>query len=168
MPFETDFSGSLKDLKKANRARVLVMLKSNWIFFLLIFIGIPAMISGHEIITGDKGAVFTLVTSPILMVIMLFIAVDISTKMLFEKNNTKGNLSIHYTFYDDEFQMETPLIKNTVRYDALNSIGEDKDYFFFKLSPSKVLVIQKNNCSPELISFLQGKAVNINSRGKTK
>ena len=88
--------------------------------------------------------------------------------MLFEKNNTKGNLSIHYTFYDDEFQMETPLIKNTVRYDALNSIGEDKDYFFFKLSPSKVLVIQKNNCSPELISFLQGKAVNINSRGKTK
>ena len=85
MPFETDFSGSLKDLKKANRARVLVMLKSNWIFFLLIFIGIPAMISGHEIITGDKGAVFTLVTSPILMVIMLFIAQRCCSKKIIQK-----------------------------------------------------------------------------------
>lgn len=166
MPLETDLLCSLQDLKKVNRARMLALLKSNWLFFLLIFVGIPTIISVQDLMRGDKGAIFTLVTSPFLLLLALFIATEMSTKMVFEKNKTQGNMHIHYTFFNDEFQMETALIKNMIRYDALRGITEDRNYFFLKLSSSKILVVQKQNCSPELISFLQEKAAVIKSKGK--
>ncbi|WP_026670519.1 YcxB family protein [Butyrivibrio sp. AE3006] len=166
MPLETDLLCSLQDLKKANRARMLALLKSNWLFFLLIFVGIPTIISVQDLMRGDKGAIFTWVASPFLLLLALFIATEMSTKMVFEKNKTQGNIHIHYTFFNDEFQMETALIKNMIRYDALRGITEDRNYFFLKLSSSKILVVQKQNCSPELISFLQEKAAAIKPKGK--
>ncbi|WP_026496949.1 YcxB family protein [Butyrivibrio sp. WCD3002] len=166
MPLETDLLCSLQDLKKVNKARMLALLKSNWLFFLLIFVGIPTIISVQDLMRGDKGAIFTWVTSPFLLLLALFIATEMSTKMVFKKNKTQGNMHIHYTFFNEEFQMETALIKNMIRYDALRGITEDRNYFFLKLSSSKILVVQKQNCSPELISFLQEKAAVIKSKGK--
>lgn len=168
MPFETDLSCELKDIKKINRARVLVMLKSNWLFILWMLIVILAIVYGPGIIEGDKGTIFTAVTAPFVILVAFFIAIEMSTKMVFNKNKAAGNLHIHYTFYEDEFQMDSALVKNTIRFDALRGIDEDRNYFFLKLAPSKVLVVEKQNCSTELISFLKKKAASINSRGKKK
>lgn len=168
MPFETVFSCTLKELQKANRARMFVLFKSNWLIFLSVFIGIPAITYGQGIMEGDKATIISGLTVPFVLVLVFYIAIMISTKMVFEKNRTSDKLDIHYRFYDDGFQMESPLIKNSVSYDALNRIYEDKDYFFLKLSSSKILVVQKTNCSPELISFLKEKAALINSGGKRK
>ena len=166
MPLETDFICTLKDLKKANRARMLATIKSNWLVALLILIGIPALVNGQYVIAGEKGAIFSWISGQILLFLVLLITLDIVTKMQFDKNKTTGNLNIHFTFYEDEFQMQTPLVKNMISFDALHSIDESKDFFFLKLAPSKMVTVQKQNCSPELISFLQQKAVDINSRSK--
>ena len=168
MPFETYLSCELKDLKKVNRARVLVMLKSSWLFILLIVIGSLAIVNGPGIIEGDKGTIFSAVTAPFVIVLAFFIAMEMATRMVFKKNKAAGIQNIHYSFYEDEFQMDSSLVKNTIRFDALRGIDEDRNFFFLKLAPSKVLVVQKQNCSPELISFLKEKAASINSRGKKK
>ena len=166
MSFETDFVCTHKDLKKANRAKLLATIKSNWLISILIFIGIPTITYGPGLIEGDKATIFTWVTAPFLMIFLYFLVIDVVTKMQFNKNKTTGNLNIHFIFHDDEFEMQTSLIKNAIRYDALHSIDENKDFFFIKLSSSKMVVVQKYNCSPELISFLQEKAVAIKSREK--
>ena len=161
MPFETDLSCELKDLKKANRARMFVLLKSNWLFILVMLLVVTAAVSGPGLIAGDATEIISVVTFPFVMLLALFIATDVATKMVFNKYKAAGIQNIHYTFYDDEFQMDSSLVKNTVRYDALRGIDENRDYFFLKVSSSKVLVVQKQNCSPELIAFLREKEAGI-------
>lgn len=85
MPFETDLSCELKDLKKANRARMLVLLKSNWLFILVMLLVVTAAVSGPGLIEGDKGEIFSAVTFPFVMLLALFIATDVATKMVFNK-----------------------------------------------------------------------------------
>ena len=168
MQFETDFLCSYKDLRKANWARFIAMLKSNWLISISVLVGIPVIVNGPGIIEGDRASLISGITGPFILVLVYFMVITIITKMQFEKNKTTGNLNIHFTFCEDEFQMETPLVKNAIRYDALHRIDENRDFFFLKLSPTKMIVVQKHNCPSELIAFLQDKAVTVNSMGMSK
>ena len=162
MPFETDFSCTYREFRKTSWARLFVTFKSYWFIFLIAFIGIFFMTLGR-ILEGTSQFIIADLLSPLMILLVFCISMEIGIKMVFEKNKTADRVNTHYVFYNDGFQMSTPSVTNSIRYDALNRIYENKDYFFLKIS-SRVLMVQKCNCSPELISFLQEKAANFRGR----
>ena len=100
----------------------------------------------------------------ILVEIILVIFIPINIKSTYRSNKTMMNGSdVKIDFYNDHF--EEASIKGTAKvdYKDLYKIIETKTHFYLMLAKNQGGIIIKQNCTPELIAFLQElkKKVNI-------
>lgn len=92
----------------------------------------------------------------ILFAVILSAAVLISIKITYRSNkHMQNNVVATMHFYGDSLEEETPSGKVSVKYAELSKIIETKTNFYLMLAKNQGIIIVKQNCSPELIDFLQ-------------
>ena len=76
--------------------------------------------------------------------------------------------TIHYSFYEDEIELTSPAASSKMKYEKLYSALEDDKNILLLLSARQYLIIRKEKCSDELLSFLHVKMDEINARKAKK
>ena len=76
-------------------------------------------------------------------------------KKAFFSNKMAQNVSFHFDFHEDYVEGTSPQGKSLVKYEQLYKIHETKSHFYLMSSRIAGSIIRKQNCSPELITFLQ-------------
>lgn len=75
-------------------------------------------------------------------------------KEVFEKNKETQNLVMELDFYQDHYEQTSQLGNTSVRYSQLYKILENKTNYYLMISPYLGSIVLKDNCSPDLIEFL--------------
>ena len=70
----------------------------------------------------------------------------------------------YYGFFEDYMEQTTRKGMNRIYYDQLYEIIETETHFYPMIRKNTGYLIRKENCRPELIAFLQGKARELKNR----
>lgn len=76
-------------------------------------------------------------------------------KKAFMSSKMVQDVSFHFDFHEDYVEGLSPQGKSLVKYAQLYKIHETKSHFYLMSSRIAGSIIKKQNCSPELITFLQ-------------
>ena len=168
MPYEADFFCDYKGLKKATRARLIIMLKEYWWLFLLIYIAMPGKLIIFGIMKNNASDIFAGASASIFLIVVYAFVIDFSVRRQVKTNKALGNLNVHYTFNEEDFEWTSPKVSARSNYSAIYRIVEDKNFFFLKPSARQMMIVPKENCSSELIAFLENQKTEINcNKNKT-
>ena len=76
-------------------------------------------------------------------------------KKAYYANRAFQDADLTYSFYPDRIETRNVLGFTTISYDQLYRVIETKQNFYLMISQNQGMIIVKQNCSPELLSFLQ-------------
>ncbi len=163
MPFETEIEITY-DVAKGAALTHYRSQKKKWIALiiliaLLIILGLFLLIYYDDKLIGALGVIMGIIYIP-----LIFLIWNIRLKKAYESNKAFKDTKIHMTFWEEELELKTAKTESRIRYDALYSVLEDDKYILLCPSSKQYFVVKKANCSEELITFLHGKAAEINSR----
>lgn len=76
-------------------------------------------------------------------------------KQLYKSNHAlQGQIST-FRFYRGHFEQDNALGHTSIPYDKLVEIVETKTNFYLMIDKNQGMILVKDNCSPELIAFVQ-------------
>ena len=122
MPYEADFLCDYKGLKKATRARLITMLKEYWWLFLLIYIAMPGKLIISGIMKNNASDIFAGASAPIFLIVIYAFVIDFSVRRQVKTNKALGNLNVHYTFNEEDFEWTSPKVSARSNYSAIYRI----------------------------------------------
>ena len=122
----------------------------------LIFSGIVIALSGSV----DFG--FYLIIMATLVPFAIFFVSQRRIKKAYYSNKMLKDLAVHFTFYDDYFEVESKTGKSHIEYKNLYKLYEAKDNFYPMTGSNTIYIIEKSKCSKDLILFLRNKALTVN------
>ncbi len=73
----------------------------------------------------------------------------------YKKIEDAGGTQFRVRFYDDHFETQNDTSHGTHEYSKLYKIVEAPDDFYLEIEQGHSVIIQKKNCSDELIAFLR-------------
>lgn len=159
MLFETESIYTYDEYKKScygmwveSKKHIVLILLS----IFLIFAGIVNILSG-SIFFGLYVIIITL-----LLPFMTLYVTDRRIKKAYYSNKMLKDLAVHFTFYDDYFEVESKTGKSHIEYENLYKLYEKEDNFYPMTGSNTVYIIEKSKCSKELILFLRNKALAVN------
>lgn len=124
----------------------------------LIITAVIAIISRNLVIS----LVF-LVVYQIYIMILYKVKIEYYAKKSFSKKN--GETEIHTEFYDDYFIREGEIESLKINYKDLDRCVETDTNFYLEFRKrNKIIFIQKNRCSLELVQFIREKANNLENK----
>lgn len=105
------------------------------------------------------GIIFVVIE--IFMLILYKVRLKINTKKGFIKLQRKMNIDEHYTneFYDNYLIRKSKSITRNIEYNQIIKLVETDTHFYLQIS-SGIIILQKNKCSDNLISFIKEKCIN--------
>ena len=85
-------------------------------------------------------------------------------KRIWNSNKDADGLETSFTFHFSDFRQKNKLSDRTIRYSNLSEIIETDTNFYLMLGKNQGSLLNKNDCSEELINFLHQKAEEIKHR----
>jgi hypothetical protein len=73
----------------------------------------------------------------------------------FEKIKEAGGAHFRVRFYDDHFETQNDTSHGVHEYSKLYKVVETEEDFYMEIERGHSVIIQKKNCSDELIAFLR-------------
>ena len=73
----------------------------------------------------------------------------------FDKLSEAGGTHFHVRFYEDRFEAQNDTSHGVHEYAKLYKVVETDDAFYLEVEMGHSVIIQKKNCSDELIAFLK-------------
>lgn len=73
----------------------------------------------------------------------------------FDKLSEAGGTHFHVRFYEDRFETQNDTSHGVHEYQKLYKVVETDDAFYMEIEKGHSVIIQKKNCSDELIAFLK-------------
>ena len=164
MPYITEVYCSFNTYKSADRTYL--KSKRKWQIFIYILLAI-LMVECLVLlfVFNKRDAVVLSMTGICVVYLPLINLIRLAQiKKSYNTNRALHNSTIRYAFYENDFEQSTAVTSSRVRYEALYSAIEDDVNILLFMSSRQYLIIQKKNCSEELLSFLHMKMNEINSR----
>jgi len=152
--YTTQFAYTLEEYTKFNME---VMKTQKKIKILNIILTILSILIGALNYYANKSIILSFIVASI-PIISVFIIVPFCVKKEIKKvyysNQTLDKNISNYEFFENGIK-ETDLHSiNSYKYSELTKIIETKTNFYLMIDNAQGYIIVKNNCSPELISFL--------------
>lgn len=158
--FTTQFAYTLDEYTKFNNAVMFSKNNSKRIIpaFLIIFVFFAALtyFMTYKIMQSIPFSVFMTLVFVIILSVIIPITLKKGAKKAYNSNKFIDKEISTYNFFENEFTETTSHNHSKCAYSELNQIIETKTNFYLMLSDVQGFLITKNNCSPELIEFLQG------------
>ena len=104
-----------------------------------------------------------LIIIPIMM-IGSRIFLKLGFKRIWNSSKDADGLETSFTFHFSDFRQKNKLSDRTIRYSDLSEIIETDTNFYLMLGKNQGSLLNKNDCSEELINFLHQKAEEIKHR----
>ena len=165
MPLETEIKCSYELYKAAANT----FLKNNNKRMMTIYIidALLIILSLLLLVMGDYSAIpIVCLIVGIIYIPCFFILRSIQMKKTFKTNIALHDATVHYSFYEDAIEMTSPVTTSRIKYDAIYTTMEDDRCILLLPSAKQYFIIDKKNCSEELISFLHVKMDEIKVRKK--
>ena len=151
--YELEFKYTFEDLKKFNRAlRKMQKARLLGIYICLAALAVTCILSiifSHNYMRAIKVLIF---------VIAVFVIARLSNYMALKNswtsNRSLQNSIVKYEFFEDSFSYITPSGTNTIKYENLYKILDTKTDIYLLISNRQGMVISKENCGNEFISFI--------------
>ena len=167
MPLETYVKGTYETFKEAERTcyksknKLIVTL---YILITIIIIDSLILIMLGSYVTSSIGSlIFGVLCIPGIYFFRLFFV-----KKMYKTNIGLHDSTMHYLFYNEYFERSTSLTLLKVKYEAIYSTIEDDNFILLMPSANQYYVVDKRNCSEELINFLHIKMEEIKARNSKK
>lgn len=177
MPYETESTYTLKEQMEYSKA---FFFRKRKLFLLLaiileiimilrvyhyryIFPFLKLSFSVASVIPGFSLMIFFLVLA-VVFPFLLVLSFNIGIRRGYEANKISHNVVSKYLFYEDHFEKNSEYSILNLTYDKLYSIVETKTHFYLLINASQACIIIKDNCSPELITFLQDIKRKVNKK----
>ena len=100
----------------------------------------------------------------VLFPVLLVISFNLGVRRGYVSNKAAHDVVSKFLFYEDHFEKNSEYSILKLTYDKLYSIIETKTHFYLLINGSQACIIIKNNCSPELITFLQDLKRKVNKK----
>ena len=127
--------------------------------------GIFALMISHAIFAKD--IISNLILFVFIAAIIPIIA-EIKLRINFKTNKLIQNTIINFTFHEDCVEIEDKQGKSCLAYTKILKIHESKNNFYLLVSPGNYYIVDKRNCSDELIAFIRNTASAIKSGDFTR
>ncbi len=167
IPLETYVNSTYKTFKEAERTYYKSKNKLMVVIYILvtfmIICSLLLLMLGSDVTTSITFLVISVLYLPGIYLIRLLLI-----KKMYKTNVALHDSTIHYIFYDEYFELSTPLTQSKVKYEAIYSTIEGDNYILLLPSAKKFFIVDKRNCSEELINFLHIKMEEINTRNSKK
>ena len=85
-------------------------------------------------------------------------------KRIWKSNPEAHNLATTFTFRINSFRQKNNISDRTTKYDELRQIIETNTNFYLMVKSNQGSLVNKKDCSPELINFLQNRAKELKSK----
>ena len=85
-------------------------------------------------------------------------------KRLWKNSPEAHNLQTTFTFRPNSFRQKNKLNDRTLEYKELDRIVETETNFYIMVDYNKGSIINKKDCSPELIKFIQERAAELDPK----
>ena len=136
------------------------------IFLNLIFSAIIGLISGSVLTTG----IFFIIYE-VYLLIYFYINLEKCYYKSFEKNVKKGISSFTgcSQFFEDYFIKKGTSVSYTIKYSDIDRFIEtDTNIYLSCKNMGIIIILQRKNCSDELVLFLEKKLKNVNVKYQVK
>ena len=131
----------------------------------LIIVLTYLLIAFFSLLQGNYLALLVyLIIIPIMMIFSR-VFLHFGFKRIWKSNKDAENLVTTFTFHLSDFRQKNKLNDLTIRYDNLSQIIETDTNFYLMVNKNQGSLLNKKDCSSELIDFLQQRAKEIN-KGK--
>lgn len=167
MPLETDVECTYETIKEVSRTHLKSdkkrMMQLYRLDALIIFLSLLLLMIG-----GDKKFAITFLIIGVIWLPIFFLIRSSLIKKAYKTNIALQDATIHYTFYDENFEISTPSTLSKMNYEAIYSTIEDDKYILLLPSSKQYFAIDKRKCSEELINFLHQKMEEIKARNSKR
>lgn len=158
MLFETESVYTYDEYRKSVYS-ILTESKKHFLFIIgLIFLFFTSI---YDILRYNSNHGYIALIFSIVMPVILFCALECGIRKAYYSNKALKDITVHFSFYDDHFEVESKRGKSYIEYKDLYKFYEKKDNFYPMTGSNVVFIIQKSKCSDELISFLHNKALAV-------
>ena len=148
------------------------MLKANWasavshkalVIFLVVYEVLGLLMIILNILLGQVAEVFGYVMPCLILPLLFFFMVRM--RVVDSYNKTPGIQGERKYIFDDKMIVtETQRGSSFVRYEELTRVIETNTHFYLKPGPQLIMIIKKENCSNELLSFLSDLKNQVNKK----
>ena len=146
--FQTE---TVLDFSETLRFHFILSRKSMAIFYIaLIVVWIQDSISKGAV---SRPFLFLLLLVLVLNILLFFFLWYLKQKNDYQKDRNQ-NSKIVFRFFEEHFEKKSPIGTSTIYYDKLYKVIETKTNFYLMISPNQGDIIQKENCTEQLIEFL--------------
>lgn len=87
--------------------------------------------------------------------ILVWVGANNQSERNFEKIKEAGGAHFRVRFYDDHFETQNDTSHGVHEYSKLYKVVETEEDFYMEIERGHSVIIQKKNCSDELIAFLR-------------
>ncbi|ETP72803.1 hypothetical protein UYO_1220 [Lachnospiraceae bacterium JC7] len=155
---ETRSKWTIEELKKYQFATLFKMHKAYVCFvsildILLLIVAVASFHYGYNILAIES------VVFAISLPLSIYIITIFRVKRNYSSSKFLQNTVTTFKFDEDRFEAITDRGSSVIAYADLYRILETKTNFYFFMSNNQALTVIKENCSPELISFLHEKTL---------
>ena len=134
-----------------NRDEMYKLVKLQWIklwklpYFIAVFTAIMLLI------TALQGGLSSLIISAVTIAIIYIVFLCFPVKLFLNAPDSKAELS----FYDSFVYIVFPNATGRYNYRDLYKIYETETNFYIRISRLQIIIVDKENCSPELVQFIR-------------
>ena len=157
--FKTSFKMTYEEYKKLYGASF----RKHWKLYALCML-IPLLASLMDLIEGKSISV--LLTGYLVFFVIFFIVWIGFRPIMYKRNKHLNGFETTTYFFDDRFETDTPIAHIKLNYSDLNCVIETKTNFYLYITQRQLLIVSKDNCSAENITFIQKVAESVNKNKK--
>lgn len=121
------------------------------------------VIAGFSLWQGNYPAIFIYLAIIPIMLVSSRLFLNFGLKRIWKSNKDADGLETTFTFNASNFRQKNKLNDVTTSYDKLTQIAETETNFYLMVDENRGSLINKKDCSPELIDFLRQRAAKIKS-----
>ena len=104
---------------------------------------------------GDTADGIAYLIVAVLVPFIFYVVNKWTIKRLYKSNHALQGQISSFRFYQDHFEQDNALGHTSIPYDKLMGIVETKTNFYLLIAKNQGIILIKENCCPELISFVQ-------------
>ena len=110
----------------------------------------------------DYGVALSFFIAALAFPVVVNIVLKLSVFKAWKTNKILKNMTSRYSFFEDHFEVDNKLGHSSIFYNNIFKILETGTNMYIMISGNQSMIIINNNCSPELLAFLQTIHVKIN------
>ena len=150
--FTTQTAYTLEEYKKFNQK---LLLGKKIVLYILAFL-ILVLILITAMTTRNSSIIVLGLLWLICALILLPIAQNSALKKAYYSNRTLQKSGLYtYNFFSNHLEAKTAKSFSSVEYCDIYNILESKTNFYIMIAINQAYIINKSNCSPELIEFIK-------------